>query len=640
MSKILVENTFLNKELLDKAKKDKVKLIFDRYKEQQPQCPFGLTGICCKACFQGPCRIIPNAGKLQGICGANGDLIVARNLLRSAAAGASSHSDHAKEAVLALLKISQGKAKAYQIKDTNKVKDFAKLLGKNNSQNSNKLAENVALEALEDFRRQEGLFHKSEGDYLNWLRIRATKERIQLWKKLNILPISSDSETSHALHQTTMGNDADSLHIFYSLLKIGLVDGYSGLTMATDIQDMIFGTPYLTKSEANLGVLQEDYVNIIVHGHVPLLSEKVMEWSKKLKKEAEKLGAKGINVVGMCCTGNELLMRQGVKFAGHVLQQELALVTGAVEAIVVDLQCIYPSLQDIASCYHTKLITTIDFVRIPSALHIKFEVENADKCAKQIIGEALKAYPKRNKSKVYIPKEKSIVYAGFSVEAILEALSKLDKKDPLKPLVENIKKGNILGIVAVVGCRNAKLQGFKFHEELTKILLKNNILVVGTGCWAHAAAQEGLMTPEATKKYAGDKLKEVLTKIGQANNLPALPPALHMGSCVDNSRIAVLIGKLAEYLKLPIHKLPIAGTCPENATEKSFSIGMFFLTLGVSTHINPLLPITGSKLITKLMTNDMEKITGSKMLIGSSPESAAKVIIDHIKKKRKELGWN
>ncbi|MBU4242202.1 MAG: carbon monoxide dehydrogenase, partial [Nanoarchaeota archaeon] len=237
-------------------------------------------------------------------------------------------------------------------------------------------------------------------------------------------------------------------------------------------------------------------------------------------------------------------------------------------------------------------------------------------------------------------KEKSIVYAGFSVEAILEALSKLDKKDPLKPLVENIKKGNILGIVAVVGCRNAKLQGFKFHEELTKILLKNNILVVGTGCWAHAAAQEGLMTPEATKKYAGDKLKEVLTKIGQANNLPALPPALHMGSCVDNSRIAVLIGKLAEYLKLPIHKLPIAGTCPENATEKSFSIGMFFLTLGVSTHINPLLPITGSKLITKLMTNDMEKITGSKMLIGSSPESAAKVIIDHIKKKRKELGWN
>jgi carbon-monoxide dehydrogenase catalytic subunit len=633
----LVEDSWVDKKLVEKAKKDNAKLVFDRFEEQQPQCNFGLTGVCCKNCFQGPCRIIPGKQE-QGICGVNADVIVARNLLRTATAGATCHTDHAKEAVLALLKIAEGKTDAYEIKDEAKLRNFAKALGKKSTGSIKAVAKEVALEVLEDYRRQQGLFQKEEGCCLNWLKIRATKERIETWKKLGILPVNSDSETSHALHQTTMGNDADPVDLLLSTLKMGLVDGYGGLNLATDMQDIIFGTPYLTKSEANLGVLKEDYVNIIVHGHVPLLSEKVVEWAKKLTNKAKKLGAKGINIVGMCCTGNELLMRQGIPFAGHVMQQELAIVTGIVDATVVDLQCIYPSLQDIASCYHTKLITTIDFVKIPGALHIKFDVENADNAAKQIIDEALKAYPNRKKDKVYLPKEKTIVYAGFSVEAIIEALSKLNKEEPLKPLVDNIKSGNILGVVGIVGCRNPKLRGLKFHEELTKILLKNNILVVGTGCWAHAAAQEGLMTPEATEKYAGPKLKEVLKVIGKANGLSALPPALHMGSCVDNGRIGTLLGAVADYMKVPISKLPVAGSAPEYVTEKAVAIGTYFLTLGIAVHLNPIPPVTGSPLVTKVLTQDLESITGGKVLIGTTPEAAAKVIIEHIKIKRKELG--
>lgn len=631
------EKSWINKQLLGKAKKDKAELVFDRFESQQPQCFFGMGDVCCKNCWQGPCRIIPGKAE-KGICGATADVIVARNWLRHAAAGAASHVDHAREVVLALYDIVTDKTGAYGIKDESKIRDIATKLGINSKGPIKEVAKGVALKALEDFRRQEGMFQESEGYSLNWLRINALKKRFDVWKRLGILPINSDMETSHALHQTTMGNDADPMDLLLSSLRNGLVDGYGGLHMSTDFQDMIFGTPHVVKSETNLGVLKEDYVNIIVHGHTPLLSEKVLEWSKKLENEAVKAGAKGINVVGMCCTGHELTMRHGIPMAGHVLQQEMAIVTGAADGVVVDLQCIYPSLQEVASCYHTKLFTTIDYVRIPGAEHVPFTTKNADSSAKKIVMGSIEAYKKRDKNKICIPQDKSEVYAGFSPEAIIGALSKLDPKDPLKPLIDNITNGNILGIVAIVGCRNPKLRSYPFHEELTKLLIKENILVVGTGCWAHATAQSGLMTPEATEKYAGKKLAKVLTAIGKANGLSALPPCLHMGSCVDNSRIDKLLVPIAEKLGVDIPDLPIAASAPEYMTEKAVAIGTWALALGVATHLNPTPPITGSKLVTKVFTEDLEKITGGKVLLGKTPEEAAKVIITHIKMKRKALG--
>ena len=616
---------------MDKAKRENISLFLDRFKSQQPQCPFGLSGACCKNCFAGPCRIIPGKEE-RGICGANQDVIAARNLLRAAVAGATCHSDHAREVVLTLLKIGEGKTSAYKIKDENKLRILAKKLKIKSSGSIKKIAKLVALEALEDFRRQEGLYHKKEGNYLNWLKITALPERIKVWKKLGILPINSDLETSHALHQTTMGNDADPNNLLLSVLRMGLVDGYSGLHLATDIQDIIFGTPSLVKSKTDLGTLKEDHVNIVVHGHVPILSQKIVEWSRKLNNEAKKVGAKGINVVGMCCSGIEVLMRLGIPMAGHVLQQELAIVTGVADAVVVDIQCIYPSLQDISSCYHTKLISTIDYVRFPKAEHISFTIEDANKSAKQIIKEALKAYKKRDKSKILIPKDKCEMYGGFSVETIIDALSKLNKNNPLKVLVDAIKKGDILGVVAIVGCRNPKVKD-DFHEKLTEILIKNNILVVGTGCWAYAAAQTGLMTPEASKK-AGLKLRSFLEKVGKANGLESLPPCLHMGSCVDNSRVGNLVNALANYMKIPIYKLPIVASAPEYMTEKAVAIAVWALSLGVTTHINPVPPVTSSKLVTKVLTRDLENMVGSKILLGNTPEESARVIIKTIKEKR------
>jgi len=609
--------------------KKQPKLVYERFQDQQPICSFGTSGVCCKNCFMGPCRIIPGKQE-KGVCGATAETIVARNLLRTVTSGASSHSDHAREVALALLKTTE--KSDYKVKDKEKLKTLAKKLNIKTS-NLNKLTKLVAIEALEDFRRQQGLYHKDEGTFLNWLRIKASKERMQLWKKLNILPVNADLESSHALHQTTMGNDADYKHLLLSTLKMGLVDGYSGLHLATDLQDIIFGTPTITKSETNLGILKKDYINIIVHGHIPLLSEKIIEAAKKLNHKAKQLGARGINVVGMCCTGNEVLMRLGIPTAGHILQQELAITTGLADSIVVDIQCIFPSLADLASCYHTKLITTIDYVRIPGSTHVPFTIENSKVSAEKIVNLSIEAYKKRNPSKIKPITKKSTVYAGFSTEAIIKSLSNTSKT-PKKYINSQIKKGNILGIVAIVGCKNPK--SINFHEQLAKLLIKNNILVVSTGCAAYSLSQSDLMTPEA-HHLAGKKLQLFLKEVGEKNNLKFLPPVLHMGSCVDNSRIETLLQFLSSSLNLPYHKIPFIMSAPEHATEKSNSIATWFLTLGITSHINPIPPITGSKKVTQFLTSDLEKLIGSRVLTAITPKKAFKIIINEIKRKRKNL---
>lgn len=626
------KETWIDENLVKKAEKDKVKLVFSRFEEQQPQCLWGYTGVCCKNCNMGPCRIIPGKA-LQGICGATADTIAARNLLRTISAGACCHVEHARENVLTLWKVALGKTKAYQIKNEEKLKAIAKKLGKRYSLNNlNKIAEQVSLEAFEDFRRQHGLFHESEGNYLNWLKINAPHYLQKLWNKLGILPENADIETSRALHATTMGNDASVESLMLQCLKLGLVDGYAGMRIATDMQDILFGTPHLIKAEANLGTLKQDYINIAMHGHIPLLSEKVLEWAKKLENEAKKQGAQGINVVGVCCTGNEMTQRHGIAMAAHTVQAEMVLVTGAIEAMIVDAQCIYPSLAQVASCYHTKLITT-NIAKMSNALHLPFKIEKADEIAKQIVKIAINNFKNRNKAKVFIPQKKTELYSGFSVEQILEALEKLNNKEPLKILVDNIKAGNIKGIVAIIGCRNPKLRGFKFAENLIKKLLKENVLVVTTGCIAHASAQEGLMKSEAIK-FCGEKLKQVLVKIGKANGLEALPPVLHLGSCVDNSRIIDFINKISNYTKKPISKLPIVASAPELVTEKAVAIGTNALAHGLAVHVNPSLWITNAFQVVKILTQDLEKITGGKLLQAATVENAAQLILKELENRR------
>ena len=621
-------------ELLQKAWREGISTEYDRLEAQAVQCGFGLLGLCCRNCYMGPCRIDPfGEGPTAGVCGATADTIVARNLVREEVGGTASHTQHAYEVAHVLLETAHGRVKGYRITDGEKLLRIAQRLGiETEGRSLEEVAALVAEKALEDFTR-------TAREPMNWLKAKTPRSVYEVWEKLGLVTSNAFHEIANAMHRTTMGNDADPVNLLLSALRLGIVDGYAGLHLATDLQDVLFGTPKPLKVLTSLGVLKPDHVNIAVHGHNPLLSMKVVEWAGKLEDEARKAGAAGINVVGICCTGNEVLMRLGVPAAAHNAQAELAIVTGALDAMVVDIQCIFPSLAQVASCYHTKLITTFPYAKIPGATHIEYSPEKADEVAERIVREAIEAYRRRDPSKIHIPGRVEEAIVGFSVEAILEVLKKLDPQDPLKPLIEVIAQGKVKGAVGIVGCPNPKLRDKRITERLAKSLLKRDILVVSTGCTAIAMAQEGLMKPEATEKYAGPGLREVLTALGEAAGLGApLPPVWHMGSCVDNSRIADLIGALAEKLGVHPSKLPVAGSAPEFITEKAISIGTYFLALGIPVHVAPAPRIFGSPLVAEVLTSKLREITGGQLIVEYDPEAAAEKLYNVIMEKRRELG--
>jgi carbon-monoxide dehydrogenase catalytic subunit len=535
-------------------------------------------------------------------------------------------------AIHCLKEAALGKAD-YEIKGAAKIKTVAAKLGiPYEGRPDNEVAAEIADVAFADF-------GNTTSEPMRWLTATAPQERVDKWAELGILPTNPDREVRVAMHQTTMGVDGSPVNLLLSSLKAGLVDGYGGLQMGTDVQDILFGIPEPVKSEANLGVLSSDKVNIVVHGHMPEISEKIVEWSKKLEGEAIAVGAAGIQLAGICCSGNEILMRQGVPLAGNYLSQELAIITGAVELMVVDVQCFMPSITKVASCYHTKVVTTTPIGQLPDAEHFPFTPDTADEKAAAIVRMAIANYANRDPRKVQIPAYRCEAWGGFSVESIVGALSALDAEQPLKPLVDNIVAGNVFGAVGVVGCNNVKIRQDYQTVEMIKHLLANNVLVVATGCTAIALAKYGFMTPEGAEMYAGDGLKAVLTAVGEAAGLGApLPPVLHMGSCVDNSRIGDLLGALAGYLGVSIADLPVAASAPELQHEKAVSIGTWAVALGVLTHCGVVPPILGSPLVTKVLTDDVEGLVGGKFFVELDPIKSADIMLEHIAAKRKALG--
>jgi len=625
-------------DLMEENQRRGVSTPFARLQAQTPQCWVCEEGVSCRMCYMGPCRIlgVRAAGKATiGVCGATADTIVARNLLRETIGGAASHTEHALEMAEALLDIAEGRLTSYTIKDAGKLIAVAKSLGvPTEGRSKEDMAKDVATIALNDIA-------KYDKEPMAFLKAYAPKSSYETWKKLDIIPSGAMLPIMNGMHRTSMGNDADPVNILLADLKLGLVDGYGGLTIATELSDIIFGTPKPVHSYANLGTIKEDYVNIAVHGHNPMLSEKILEVAERLEPRAREAGAKGINIVGVCCTGNELLMREGVSIAANEMQAESVIATGALEAMVVDFQCIWPILGQVASCYHTKLITTMPYVKIPGALHIEFSSEHADEIAEKIVGEAIAAYSNRDPARVNIPSEISEVFAGFSVEAIVGALSRLNPKDPLEPLITNIVNGNIYGVVGIVGCPNPKERKKLYTERLVKGLLKNNVMVIVTGCTAHITAQEGLMDPNKIDSFEiGAGLKAVLKAVGSASGLPSLPAVLHMGSCVDNSRIGVLLKALSEKLGVKVSDLPVVASAPELITEKAVAIGTWALDLGVSVHVAPALRIEGSKMVTEVLTKGLKDITGSVLIQEEDPDVAIETILGTIREKRLALKLN
>lgn len=603
------------------AEKQGRETAWDRLEAQQPQCGYGQLGVCCRNCNMGPCRIDPfdETGPQKGVCGATADIIVARNLLRMIAAGAAAHSDHGRDITHTLLLTAEGKSGGYEIKDEAKLKALA---AEYDIETEGRTKEEIALDLARaiyaEFGNQEGPIRFTR---------RAPAKRVELWQKAGIDPRGVDREIVESMHRTHIGVDNDYVNLTLHGLRTSISDGWGGSMIATDLSDVLFGTPAPIESMANLGVLDEDQVNIVVHGHEPTLSEMIVAAAQdpELLKLAKQQGAKGINVVGMCCTGNEVLMRHGIPIAGNFLQQELAVITGAVEAMIVDVQCIMPALGALTGCYHTKLISTSPKAKFPGATHIEFHEERAFEIAKEIVRTGVENYSSRNPAMVNIPDEKAKAMVGFSVEAILKALG-----GSLDPLLDAIKSGAIRGIAGVVGCNNPKVRHDYSHVTLVKELIKNDILVVNTGCNAIATAKAGLMVPEAAEQ-AGDGLKGVCQALG-------VPPVLHMGSCVDISRILVACAAIANTLGVDISDLPVAGAAPEWMSEKAVSIGAYVVASGIYTVLGTVPPVLGSPEVTKLLTEGAEGVVGATFAVEPDPVKAAVLMRRRIEDKRKGLG--
>jgi len=606
--------------MIDKALADGTEIVWDRLEAQQPQCGFGQLGVCCRNCNQGPCRIDPfEDGPSKGVCGATADTIVARNLLRAIAAGAAAHSDHGRDMAHMLYSSAKGEAKDYPIKDETKLKALATEYG---IQIDGRGIQEIALDLAEAMLEEFGI-KKGRLQFVN----RVPEKRRELWDKLGVTPRGIDREIVESMHRTHIGVDNDYVSLILHGLRTSISDGWGGSMMATEVSDILFGTPGVVEGVCNLGVLKEDMVNIILHGHEPTLSEIIVAAcnDSELIEEAKKIGAKGINVCGMCCTGNEIMMRHGIPLAGNFLQQELAVITGAVETVIVDVQCIMPSLPDVAKCYHTKIISTSPKAKFPGAEHIAFDEHNAMDIAKQIVRKAIENYPNRQAEKVNIPSEQMKYVAGFSTETILKALG-----GTLDPLVDAIKAGTIKGVAGVVGCNNVKYKHDYSHLTFVRELIKDDILVLANGCNAIACAKAGLLLPEASKE-AGEGLRSVCESL-------KIPPVLHTGSCVDISRILTIAAAVANTLGVDISELPLVGAAPEWMSEKAVSIGTYVVSSGIFTILGTVPPVLGSKNVAELLTKGAEDVIGAAFAVEEDPVAAADLAIKHIEKKRAALG--
>ncbi len=593
--------------LLKTAAEKNIKTAFDRA-DKMKQCPIGHSGACCKMCHMGPCRLTGKEEEAQGVCGATLPVVTARNWARMVAGGTAAHSDHARDLANTLLAVARGEAKDFQIKDVRKLNRVAGYLGINvEGKSANEIAEKVALKFLDQFGQQRG-----ELTYLT----RAPKKRQEIWKKLGIAPRAIDRECVEMLHRTTMGVDQEMNNIMVGAMRTALADGWGGSMMGTDISDILFGTPKPVRTNASLDVFKKDHVNVVVHGHEPSFAEMLVVASEdpELIAYAKSKGANGIKLVGMCCTANEVLVRHGIPTAGGFLQQELGLITGMVETMVVDVQCIMPAIAQLAKEYHTKIVTTSPKGRMADAIHIEYDEHHGLDVAKKVVRLAIENFPNRRKEKVAPANIRPAdLIAGFSHEYI-EYMQGGEYRGSFRPLNDAIIAGRIRGVVGLAGCNNPRVTQDSLHNFLSRELIKNDVLVVQTGCSAMASAKAGYMTPENALKNAGPGLREVCEAIG-------IPPLLHMGSCVDNSRILTVASAIAEEGGLgdDIGGLPAVGIAPEWMSEKAVAIGTYFVASGVPIIFGGASPVSASKAIRELMENKWWDMVGAGFYFEEDP---------------------
>ncbi|MBE3589102.1 MAG: anaerobic carbon-monoxide dehydrogenase catalytic subunit [Thermoanaerobacteraceae bacterium] len=620
-------------EMLDVAKENGVITAFDRAVAQQPQCQFGYKGICCRFCMSGPCRIKADEGPAsKGICGASVWTIVARSVGLMLLTGAASHSEHAHHIAETVLEWAEGHAPDYPIKDAEKLRRIARRIGLEvEGKDDRTLAREVAEAALADYSRLSG-----QGES-TWVKTTVTPGRLEKFRTHDIMPHGVYNTISNLVTEAHIGMDNDPVNIIFNALRVALAD-YVGMHVGTDLSDVLFGTPKPVVSAANMGVLDPDKVNIVLHGHNPVLSDIIVQAAREMEDEAKAAGAAGINLVGICCTGNEVLMRHGVPLVTSFASQELAITTGVIDAMVVDVQCIMPSIRTVAECYHTRIITTSPLAKIPGSYHLDYQTTRAMDQAKNAIRLAIDAYKQRDPNKVHIPNVKNTVVAGWSLEALYELFKTVNPDNPVKVLTDAILDGQLKGVALLCGCNNLKRFQDDTHEKIARELIKNDVFVIGTGCAMQGCAKLGLLAPEAME-LAGDGLKAFLARISEKASLStSLPPIFHMGSCVDNTRCSDLLMDMANAMGVDTPKVPFVASAPEAMSGKAVSIGSWFVAMGSPVHVGAMPPVEGSDLIYSILTQIASDVYGGYFIFEMDPMVAVQKILGALEYRTWKLG--
>jgi len=597
--------------------------------DESTACNIGGAGMCCKICSMGPCRLTKEGQ--TGVCGATIDTVQARNLIRAIAAGAAAHSDHGRGMAMTLKAVANGETEGYVIRDVAKLRTLAATYGiPIEDRSPNEIANDLADLYLAQFGQQEGKVIPV---------IRAPEKRQKLWEETGVMPRGIDREIVECLHRTHIGDDQDAEHILQHAVRTAIGDGWGGSLIATDVSDILFGTPAPILGQANLGVLKDNMVNVVVHGHEPTLSQMIVAATQdpEIIEYARAAGAEGINLSGICCTANEILMRQGIPAAGNFLHQELSILTGAVEAMIVDVQCIMQALVGLASNFHTLIITTSPKVKIKGATHIEFDEHHALSIAKDILRKAVDNY--QNRGKTHIPDYREDLIPGFSHEYINYMLGGAYRAS-FRPLNDAVISGRIRGVAAIVGCNNARSKQDYLHTYITEELLKEDVLIVETGCGAIASAKMGLLLGEAGLDKVGPGLREICETIG-------IPPVLHMGSCVDNARILTVLTQIVEEGGLgdDIDQIPAVGLAPEWMSEKALSIGTYCMASGAYVIFGGTSPVSGmpdrvsdSDIVSNFISEGWEELYGGKLEFIPDPDEMIEKTLEHIDKKRADLG--
>lgn len=595
---------------------------FDRFDSQQPQCGFGMAGICCKICNMGPCKITSKSPK--GVCGADADLIVARNLLRSAAAGAAQHGMHGREVILSLKWAAEGKLDL-PILGQQKIKDTAKAFGiKTERRSIKKIASELADVLLEDMSRTV------PGDY-KIIEALGSEERKKVWKELDILPISAYHEVFEAYHKTGVGTDGDWKSIMQQFLRCGLVFTYSGVVSTSIATDGLFGVGDRVTSKVNIGALKKGYVNIAVHGHLPTLVSEIVRVGQEEKfiNLAKEAGAKGIRFYGICCSGLSAMYRYaGVIPLSNAVSAELVLGTGALDLWIADVQDVFPSIMEVAKCFRTTVVTTSESARLPGAERFEYDHHHSNigetrELAEKIVLRGIENFKDRQGIPVYIPPYEVDAEVGFSPEYVHKHYGSM------KPLYEAVKEGKILGIVNIVGCNNPKVVYEKCVIDVANALLRNNILILTNGCASFPLMKMGYCNVSG-QEHAGESLKEFLGD---------LPPVWHVGECIDNTKSSGIFAGVAGEAGKPLYEMPFAFSSPEWSNEKGIDAALGFRLMGINSYHCVEAQIHGSKNVIEFLKEGTKEMLGSVMVVDTNPDSLGEKIVADIIEKRKALGW-